>query len=60
MPGIEVRCHQPQTGHLYERQGFNTVEVSSDARYERLTGVAGNVLMVKDLTDTPAAVAGVE
>lgn len=35
--------------HLYERQGFRTVEVRSDVRYERLTGVQGNVLMVKDL-----------
>lgn len=44
--------------NLYTRQGFVSVEVRSDKRYERLTGVAGNVLMVKDFAVNPAAAEG--
>jgi ribosomal protein S18 acetylase RimI-like enzyme len=35
--------------HLYERHGFRIVETRTDADYERYTGIAGRVLMVKDL-----------
>lgn len=34
---------------LYERTGFRTVETRTDAEYERITGIAGRVLMVKEL-----------
>ena len=34
---------------LYERNGFRTVAVRTDAQFERITGAAGNVLMVRDL-----------
>ena len=34
---------------LYERNGFRVVETATNAEFERLTGVAGNVLMVKEL-----------
>lgn len=35
--------------HLYERNGFVEVAVARGARFERLTGAEGNVLMVKEL-----------
>jgi ribosomal protein S18 acetylase RimI-like enzyme len=35
--------------HLYERQGFHIVETRRDASYERMTGIPGRVLMVKEL-----------
>jgi ribosomal protein S18 acetylase RimI-like enzyme len=35
--------------HLYERHGFRIVATRTDPEYERLTGVPGRVLMVKDL-----------
>lgn len=35
--------------HLYRRCGFETVEQRRDATYERLTGVPGRMLMVKQL-----------
>jgi ribosomal protein S18 acetylase RimI-like enzyme len=35
--------------HLYERHGFRVVETKTDPLYERYTGTAGRVLMVKDL-----------
>ncbi|MCZ7528527.1 MAG: GNAT family N-acetyltransferase [Acidimicrobiia bacterium] len=34
---------------LYERHGYEVVEERADARYERMTGVPGRVLMVKSL-----------
>ena len=34
---------------LYRRQGFRVVETRLDATYERITGIPGRVLMVKDL-----------
>ena len=34
---------------LYARNGFRTVAARTDAQFERITGAAGNVLMVKDL-----------
>jgi len=34
--------------HLYARHGFRVVETRLDATYERLTGIPGRVLMVKD------------
>jgi len=36
--------------HLYERHGFRIVETRLDPSYERLTGIPGRVLMVKELT----------
>jgi ribonuclease HI len=38
---------------LYERHGFAVVAEKRDARYERLTGSPGRVLMVKPLAVTP-------
>ena len=35
--------------HLYERHGFRIVETRLDPSYERLTGIPGRVLMVKDV-----------
>jgi len=35
--------------HLYQRHGFQIVETRLDPAYERLTGIPGRVLMVKDL-----------
>jgi ribosomal protein S18 acetylase RimI-like enzyme len=35
---------------LYERHGFRVVETRSDPAYERITGIAGRHLMVKELT----------
>jgi ribosomal protein S18 acetylase RimI-like enzyme len=35
--------------HLYERHGFGVVQTRTDPIYERYTGIAGRVLMVKDL-----------
>lgn len=35
--------------HLYERHGFRVVQERTDATFERITGVAGRVLMVKEL-----------
>jgi ribosomal protein S18 acetylase RimI-like enzyme len=35
--------------HLYQRHGFRIVETRLDATYERLTGIPGRVLMVKEL-----------
>jgi ribosomal protein S18 acetylase RimI-like enzyme len=34
---------------LYERTGFGTVETRTDPEYERITGIPGRVLMVKEL-----------
>ncbi|MEX1255761.1 MAG: GNAT family N-acetyltransferase [Dehalococcoidia bacterium] len=36
--------------HLYERHGFRVVETRTDPAYERITGIAGRHLMVKELT----------
>ena len=36
--------------HLYERQGFKVVETRTDAEYERMTGIPGRNLMVKELS----------
>ena len=36
--------------HLYERQGFRVVETRTDKVYERMTGIPGRNLMVKELT----------
>ncbi len=36
--------------HLYERHGYRVVETKTDAAFERITGIPGRVLMVKDLT----------
>jgi ribosomal protein S18 acetylase RimI-like enzyme len=35
---------------LYERHGFGVVETKTDSSYERYTGIAGRLLMVKDLS----------
>lgn len=35
---------------LYERCGYRVIRTKADARYERLTGIPGRVLMVKDLS----------
>ena len=35
--------------HLYMREGYRIVETRRDAGYERMTGIPGRVLMVKDL-----------
>ena len=35
--------------HLYERHGFRIAETKTDTAYERLTGIAGRHLMVKEL-----------
>lgn len=35
--------------HLYARHGFRIVETRLDPAYERLTGIPGRVLMVKEL-----------
>lgn len=35
--------------HLYERQGFKVVETRTDDVYERMTGIPGRNLMVKEL-----------
>lgn len=34
---------------LYERKGFRVVEERTDAEFERVSGVRGRILMVKDL-----------
>lgn len=34
---------------LYERHGFRIVHTATDRAYERITGIPGRVLMVKDL-----------
>ncbi|MBI5285092.1 MAG: GNAT family N-acetyltransferase [Chloroflexi bacterium] len=34
---------------LYERAGFRVVETRTDAEYERITGIPGRVLMIKEL-----------
>ena len=36
--------------HLYERQGFRVVETRTDVEYERMTGIPGRNLMVKELS----------
>ena len=36
---------------LYERNGYRAVAEVTDPDFERRTGVAGNVLYVKDLTE---------
>ncbi len=36
--------------HLYERQGFRVVETRTDTEYERMTGIPGRNLMVKELS----------
>ncbi len=36
--------------HLYERQGFEVVEARTDDVYERMTGIPGRCLMVKELS----------
>ena len=36
--------------HLYTRHGYRIVETRLDAAYERMTGIPGRVLMVKELT----------
>jgi hypothetical protein len=36
---------------LYERNGYGVVGEKRDAEYERITGVPGRVLMVKELDD---------
>ncbi len=36
--------------HLYERHGFRVVETRTDPDYERITGIPGRHLMVKELT----------
>jgi ribosomal protein S18 acetylase RimI-like enzyme len=35
---------------LYERHGFRVVETRTDAKYERITGIPGRHLMVKEMT----------
>jgi GNAT superfamily N-acetyltransferase len=35
--------------HLYVRSGFRIVDVRRDAAYERITGIPGRVLMVREL-----------
>ena len=40
---------------LYRRCGFEVAEHREDAEYERITGIAGRVLMVKALSLGPAA-----
>jgi ribosomal protein S18 acetylase RimI-like enzyme len=35
--------------HLYERHGFSVVKTRTDSSYERMTGIAGRHLMVKEL-----------
>jgi len=35
--------------HLYIRHGYRVVETRLDPAYERLTGIPGRVLMVKEL-----------
>jgi len=35
--------------HLYTRHGYRIVETRLDAGYEKITGIPGRVLMVKDL-----------
>jgi ribosomal protein S18 acetylase RimI-like enzyme len=35
---------------LYERQGFSVMETRTDASYERMTGISGRHLMVKELS----------
>jgi ribosomal protein S18 acetylase RimI-like enzyme len=35
---------------LYERHGFQVVETRTDPAYERITGIPGRYLMVKELT----------
>ena len=34
---------------LYERAGYTVVEQKTNARYERITGSAGRILMIKPL-----------
>jgi ribosomal protein S18 acetylase RimI-like enzyme len=36
--------------HLYERHGFRVVETKTDPSYERITGIQGRHLMVKELS----------
>ena len=38
--------------HLYERCGFVVAERKTDAEYERLTGIEGRILMVKELAES--------
>ena len=40
--------------HLYARHGFRIIETRLDPAYERLTGIPGRVLMVKELGGVPA------
>jgi ribosomal protein S18 acetylase RimI-like enzyme len=35
---------------LYERHGFRVVETRTDSQYEQYTGIAGRLLMVKELS----------
>ena len=35
--------------HLYAREGYRIIETRRDARYQRISGIPGRVLMVKDL-----------
>jgi ribosomal protein S18 acetylase RimI-like enzyme len=34
---------------LYERHGFRVIETKTDPEYQKITGIAGRVLMAKDL-----------
>ncbi len=35
--------------HLYMREGYRIIQTRRDARYERITGIPGRVLMLKEL-----------
>lgn len=52
---------------LYERHGFHVAETKTDATYQRLTGIEGRHLMVKEVaepaneeTDKPRSVSGLD
>ena len=45
---IETGATNPAR-RLYERHGFQVIETKTDARYERLTGSPGRILMTKDI-----------
>jgi ribosomal protein S18 acetylase RimI-like enzyme len=62
LDAVEARARAAESPHLslttgaenparrlYERHGFRLAGERSDARYERLTGIPGRVLLVKDL-----------
>jgi GNAT superfamily N-acetyltransferase len=40
---------------LYERNGYRVTHVKTDATYERITGIPGRLLMVKELEASPVA-----